>query len=100
MGRFSLLLHALISVVSLAQAAAPDPAAALQEKINAAISAKAALVTVDAGTYNFGNRTLLVQDASNLEIRAAGGLDGARRLVSPHRLADCYKTMLLDRPLR
>ena len=53
--------------------AAGDPAEALQARIDAAIAASAPLVTVAAGTYNFGNRTLLVQDASNLEIRAAGG---------------------------
>ena len=46
-----------------------------QTKIDAAVAAKAPLVTVAAGTYNFGNRTLLVQGAANLEIRAMGAVE-------------------------
>jgi len=49
-----------------------DPAADLQQKINAAIASGAATLNVAAGDYFFGNRTLLIQDATNFELRAAG----------------------------
>lgn len=52
-----------------------DPAAALQAKIDAAIVAKSSLVLVAAGRYDFGNRTFLVEDAANLEIRAGGHVE-------------------------
>ena len=48
-----------------------DPAADLQQKINAAIASGAATLNVAAGDYFFGNRTLLIQDATNFELRAA-----------------------------
>jgi len=55
-----------------AREVAADPAALLQRAVAAAIAANAPLVTVAAGTYNFGNRTFLIAGARDLEIRAAG----------------------------
>lgn len=51
-------------------AALGDPAAALQQKIDTAIAARARSLSIPAGDYRFGNRTLLIQDATNL--KAAG----------------------------
>eukprot|EP01047_Picozoa_sp_COSAG01_P074502 COSAG01_NODE_12470_length_1733_cov_1.798042_2_plen_412_part_00 len=55
-----------------AHAARDDPAAALQQQINDAISSRAPSLSIAAGGHHFGNRTLLIQDAANLELRAAG----------------------------
>jgi hypothetical protein len=51
---------------------AGDPAAALQRQIDAAIAAKDDSLSIPAGDYRFGNRTLIIQDATDLVIQAAG----------------------------
>ena len=64
----SLMLMAIL----LLPGARGDPAAALQARIDAAIVSGTNLVSVPAGEYYFGNRTLLVQDARDLAIMAEG----------------------------
>lgn len=49
-----------------------DPAADLQQKINQAVGSGVAQLSIAAGDYFFGNRTLLIQGARNFALRAAG----------------------------
>ena len=58
-----------------------DRAGELQQRINAAIASQAPSLSIAAGDYHFGNRTLLVQDASNLRLVAA--VKATRPLLAP-----------------
>ena len=52
--------------------ATADPAAELQAKIDGAIAAGAPSLAVEAGDYHFGNRTLLIENATDFALLAAG----------------------------
>lgn len=66
----------MLAVVQLALLAVAvstaDPAGELQLKINAAVASKAQKLKIPGGDYYFGNKTLLVQDATNLRLEADG----------------------------
>ena len=53
-------------------AAGDDPAGELQRAIDAAVARGAPSLTVRAGHYLFGNRTLLIANARDFTLRAAG----------------------------
>ena len=50
-----------------------DPAAELQRRINTAIAHGSPTVMVAPGNYFFGNRTLLIENATDFVLAAAGG---------------------------
>lgn len=52
-----------------------DPAADLQRKIIAAIANGTPGVMIPSGNYFFGNRTLLIENATNFKITAAGKVE-------------------------
>ena len=49
-----------------------DPAGDLQARITAAIARSAPSLAVPAGIYSFGNRTLLIENATDFALLAAG----------------------------
>jgi hypothetical protein len=49
-----------------------DPAGALQRRMDLAVRAKEPQLLVPAGDYRFGNRTLLLQDATDFALVASG----------------------------
>ena len=53
-------------------AAGDDPARDLQTKIDAAIASRSPQLTVPAGNYFFGNRTLLIENATDFALLADG----------------------------
>ena len=60
------------SASAISPAAASDPAGGLQAEIDSAIARGAPSLPVPAGIYNFGNRTLLIENATDFTLLALG----------------------------
>ena len=60
------------SASAISPAAASDPAGGLQAEIDSAIAHGAPSLPVPAGIYNFGNRTLLIENATDFTLLALG----------------------------
>lgn len=52
-----------------------DPAADLQRKISTAVATGSSMVVVPPGNYFFGNRTLLIENATDFVLEAAGEVE-------------------------